>query len=73
MRDAKPVTVLGIDPGTAVTGYGVVRKEGRHPLTLIECGVIANREQDLLLRQPAMPKIVSDAIATGIEQYFSAK
>ncbi len=31
--------VLGIDPGTAVTGYGVVAYDGRTP-TLIECGVI---------------------------------
>ncbi len=32
--------VLGIDPGTAVTGYGVVRS-GRGPaLSLVECGVI---------------------------------
>jgi len=32
--------VLGIDPGTAVTGYGVVgyRADGR--LSLLECGVI---------------------------------
>lgn len=30
--------ILGIDPGTAVTGYGVVRA-GR-PIELVECGVI---------------------------------
>lgn len=48
MRDAAPVVVLGIDPGTAVTGYGVVRKEGRNPLTLIECGVIRTKPRDAL-------------------------
>ena len=48
MRDAQPVTVLGIDPGTAVTGYGIVRKEGRSPLTLVECGVIRTRPRDAL-------------------------
>ncbi len=31
--------MLGIDPGTAVTGYGVVIFDGRTP-TLVECGVI---------------------------------
>lgn len=31
--------MLGIDPGTAVTGYGVVDFDGRIP-TLVECGVI---------------------------------
>ena len=46
MRDAAPVVVLGIDPGTAVTGYGIVRKEGRNPLTLIECGVIRTKPRD---------------------------
>jgi crossover junction endodeoxyribonuclease RuvC len=32
--------VLGIDPGTAVTGFGVVRTDGPARLTLVECGVI---------------------------------
>ena len=33
--------VLGIDPGTAVTGYGVVRSgDGCRSASLIECGVI---------------------------------
>jgi crossover junction endodeoxyribonuclease RuvC len=53
VRDAKSVTVLGIDPGTAVTGYGVVRKEGRNPLTLIECGVIRTRPRDDLANRLA--------------------
>lgn len=53
MRDAKPVTVLGIDPGTAVTGYGIIRKEGRNPLTLVECGVIRTRPRDDLAHRLA--------------------
>ncbi len=32
--------VLGIDPGTAVTGYGVVAREGGGAVALVECGVI---------------------------------
>ena len=32
--------VLGIDPGTAVTGYGVVAPANGRPGRLIECGVI---------------------------------
>lgn len=31
--------VLGVDPGTAITGYGVVRMDEGQP-SLIECGVI---------------------------------
>src|SRR5476649_941620 len=51
----QPVIVLGIDPGTAITGYGVVRSDGRGASQLIECGVIrtspraplASRLQDI--------------------------
>jgi crossover junction endodeoxyribonuclease RuvC len=34
------VLVLGIDPGTAVTGYGVVARRGGGAVSLVECGVI---------------------------------
>ena len=33
-------TILGIDPGTAVTGYGVVSRRGDGAVSLVECGVI---------------------------------
>lgn len=32
--------VLGVDPGTAVTGYGVVVLRGGGAVSLVECGVI---------------------------------
>jgi crossover junction endodeoxyribonuclease RuvC len=32
--------VLGVDPGTAVTGYGVVARSGDGAVSLVECGVI---------------------------------
>ncbi|UCC25135.1 MAG: crossover junction endodeoxyribonuclease RuvC [Gemmatimonadales bacterium] len=32
--------VLGVDPGTAVTGYGVVARAGDGRVRLLECGVI---------------------------------
>lgn len=41
--------VLGIDPGTAVMGYGVVRKDaGAAPPTLLECGVLRTKSRDVL-------------------------
>ncbi|MEP6763921.1 MAG: crossover junction endodeoxyribonuclease RuvC [Gemmatimonadaceae bacterium] len=40
--------VLGIDPGTAVTGYGVVSLDGRGQTTLIECGVIRTTPREPL-------------------------
>ncbi len=32
--------MLGVDPGTAVTGYGVVAQRGGGAVSLLECGVI---------------------------------
>ncbi|MDQ6718761.1 MAG: crossover junction endodeoxyribonuclease RuvC [Gemmatimonadota bacterium] len=41
--------ILGIDPGTAVTGYGVVRKDpGAAPPVLLECGVLRTKPKDAL-------------------------
>jgi crossover junction endodeoxyribonuclease RuvC len=40
------VLCLGIDPGTAVTGYGVVRSAAPGTLSLVECGVIRTRPRD---------------------------
>ena len=51
MRESKPQLVLGIDPGTAVTGYGIVCKDGRNPLTLVECGVIRTKPRDALAQR----------------------
>jgi crossover junction endodeoxyribonuclease RuvC len=34
---------LGVDPGTAVTGYGVVEAIGYRKRRLVECGVIRTR------------------------------
>lgn len=39
-RGPAGATVLGIDPGTAVTGYGVVRRGADGAVSLLECGVI---------------------------------
>jgi crossover junction endodeoxyribonuclease RuvC len=38
--NGRALTVVGIDPGTLVTGYGVVSREGRGSLCLLECGVV---------------------------------
>lgn len=40
--------VLGIDPGTACTGYGVVQGDGLGLVSLVECGVIRTRPRDSL-------------------------
>ena len=40
--------ILGIDPGTAVTGYGVVAKEGGNAVSLVECGVVRTSSGEAL-------------------------
>lgn len=40
--------ILGIDPGTAATGYGVVARDGGGGLSLVECGVIRTSSDDTL-------------------------
>jgi crossover junction endodeoxyribonuclease RuvC len=42
------VIVLGIDPGTASTGYGVVKGDGLGLVSLVECGVIRTRAREPL-------------------------
>ena len=32
--------ILGIDPGTAITGYGVVAQDRGSAVSLVECGVV---------------------------------
>src|SRR5262249_17457928 len=46
--EGRGVIVLGIDPGTATTGYGVVKGDGRELVSLVECGVIRTRPRDPL-------------------------
>ena len=40
--------ILGIDPGTASTGYGVVKGDGLGFVSLVECGVIRTHARDPL-------------------------
>ena len=61
--------VLGVDPGTAVTGYGVVQGDGTTPSALIECGVIRTRPRDDL---PARLADIYDGIRELIAQHRPA-
>lgn len=72
--------VLGIDPGTAVTGYGVVRLGARGAPELIECGVIRTRaEQPLACRLRDIHEGVVELIARhtpatlAVEDVFYAR
>jgi crossover junction endodeoxyribonuclease RuvC len=60
------VLCLGIDPGTAVTGYGVVRSATPGALSLIECGVIRTRSRDDL---PARLTEIFDGVRELIDRH----
>ncbi len=72
--------VLGIDPGTAVTGYGVVEPANGRPGRLLECGVIRTHpRQELWHRLDTIFTGVSELIAhhrptaLALESIFYAK
>jgi crossover junction endodeoxyribonuclease RuvC len=74
------VVVLGIDPGTAVTGYGVVTRTGRGVVALRECGVIrTSAELPLLERIRHIYDATVDLIArhqpfaVSVEDVFQGK
>jgi crossover junction endodeoxyribonuclease RuvC len=74
------VIVLGIDPGTAVTGYGVVRAQGAGGAALLECGVIRTRaDQTLAARLADIFEGVRELIARhrpealAVEDVFYAR
>lgn len=56
--------VLGVDPGTAVTGYGVVSREDGGRGRLLECGVIrTNPRHAMWLRLDALYRGIRELIA----------
>jgi crossover junction endodeoxyribonuclease RuvC len=60
------VIVLGVDPGTQVTGYGVVRGESANAATLVECGVIRTTTADPL---PVRLREIHEGIAELIKRH----
>ena len=50
-RGAGPSLVLGIDPGTSITGYGVVARRGGGAVALVECGVIRTSAGEPLVQR----------------------
>lgn len=72
--------VLGIDPGTAATGYGVVRRAGLASVTLVECGVIrTSPSEPLAIRIREIYDAVVELIdrhrpaAVSVEDVFHGK
>jgi len=76
---AKATTVLGVDPGTLATGWGLVKSDGR-ALTLVATGIIRTKPKDPLWDRLALIHDAIAAIATehkpdalSLEQCFVSK
>ena len=74
-----PVRIIGIDPGSRVTGYGCIRSEGNR-LRLIDCGVIrANPRAPLPERLQVLHRSLADLLerhrpeVAAIEDVFHAR
>lgn len=58
--------VLGIDPGTAVMGYGVVESGQMHHSRLLECGTLTTGARDPL---PARLRVLHDGLTALIARH----
>lgn len=58
--------VLGVDPGTQVTGYGVVQATQPGAMALVECGVIRTQARDPL---PARLQEIYDGISAVFDKH----
>jgi crossover junction endodeoxyribonuclease RuvC len=58
--------VLGVDPGTAITGYGVVARRGGGAVSLVECGVIRTSSSHTL---PARIREIYEGVTELIERH----
>ncbi len=76
----KPRTVIGIDPGTAITGYGVIREESSGDLAWITHGVITTpsrweEPQRLLFLYQSLLQIIKESHpdCCAVEKLFFQK
>jgi len=60
------VRVLGIDPGTAVMGYGVVETGPTRQPRLVECGTLTTQARDPL---PSRLRVIHDGITALISRH----
>ncbi len=58
--------VLGIDPGTAVLGYGVVESQAGRSAHLVECGILQTKARDSL---PSRLRVIYDGITALIARH----
>ncbi|THB72209.1 MAG: crossover junction endodeoxyribonuclease RuvC [Gammaproteobacteria bacterium] len=57
--------ILGIDPGSRATGYGIIDTTGNNTSTYVASGVVKTVQDDF----PARLKVIFDGVGQIIEQY----
>ncbi|MCB0279114.1 MAG: crossover junction endodeoxyribonuclease RuvC [Calditrichaeota bacterium] len=57
--------ILGIDPGTATTGYGIIKVEGNR-ISIVDLGTVKTHAKDPL---PKRLKTIYDGILAVVEEY----
>ena len=73
-----PVTVIGIDPGSVCTGWGVVREESG-VLRLVDCGAIRLKDADFSKRLASIYHALVTIVGryapqeAAVEQVFAAR
>ena len=66
IADTSARIVVGIDPGTAVTGYGVVERAPGNRMRLLECGVIRTSARTPL---PSRIREVYEGVTELLDRY----
>ena len=57
--------ILGIDPGYAIVGFGVIEKTG-HDIKVLDYGVITTPKEDTM---PVRLKTIYDSLCVLIDKY----
>lgn len=65
----KPSIIIGIDPGTCVTGYGIILVESNRRLKVIDYGCIRPPQKE---EAPKRYRIIFESISSILEKYHPA-
>lgn len=62
--------ILGIDPGSRITGYGIIDHQGNQPV-FVSCGVVKPGQQDFAGRLAEIHNSIGEIIETFQPGYFA--
>ena len=65
-KKGKGMVILGIDPGIATMGYGVIEKDGRGQIHVLGCGVVTTPKEE---RLPTRLALLEDGVEQLLKKY----